>query len=74
MIRLDKCQGLVTMSHGGGPYESEMGTLCSDRGQSRDAFQEILLEETSSRGNNIASLNEATQSMHLFVLLVFSSL
>ena len=32
------------------PYESG-GILCSDRGQSCDAFQAILLEETSPRCN-----------------------
>ena len=38
------------------PYESEGGILCSNRGQSCDAFQAILLEETSPRCNNIRVL------------------
>ena len=33
------------------PYESQGGTLCSERGQSRDAFQAIPLEESSPRCN-----------------------
>ena len=35
------------------PYEPEGYTLCSDRGKSYDAFQAILLEETSPRCNKI---------------------
>ena len=33
------------------PLESQGGILCSERGQSRDAFKAVPLEETSPRCN-----------------------
>ena len=46
-------RGLVAMARGGGhcPLRVSGGILCSERGQSRDAFQAIPLEETSPRCN-----------------------
>ena len=43
------------MSHSGGhcPLWGWGDILCSDRGQSRDAFQAILLEETGRMCNNV---------------------
>ena len=35
------------------PLRVSGGILCSERGQSRDAFQAIRLEETSPRCNNV---------------------
>ena len=48
-------RGLVAMTRSGGhcPLRVSGGILCSERGQSRDAFQAIPLEETSPRCNNI---------------------
>ena len=48
-------RGLVAMARSGGhcPLRVSGGILCSERGQSRDAFQAIPLEETSPRCNNI---------------------
>ena len=47
-------RGLVAMARSGGhcPLRVSGGILCSERGQSRDAFQAIPLEETSPRCNN----------------------
>ena len=47
-------RGLVAMARSGGhcPLRVSGGILCSERGQSRDAFQAIRLEETSPRCNN----------------------
>ena len=47
-------RGLVAMGRSGGhcPLRVSGGILCSERGQSRDAFQAIRLEETSPRCNN----------------------
>ena len=46
-------RGLVAMARIGGhcPLRVSGGILCSERGQSRDAFQAIQLEETSPRCN-----------------------
>ena len=46
-------RGLVAMARSGGhcPLRVSGGILCSERGQSRDAFQAIPLEETSPRCN-----------------------
>ena len=46
-------RGLVGMARRGGhcPVRVSAGILCSERGQSRDAFQAIRLEETSPRCN-----------------------
>ena len=46
-------RGLVAMARSGGhcPLRVSGGILCSERGQSRDAFQAIRLEETSPRCN-----------------------
>ena len=48
-------RGLVAMARSGGhcPLRVSGGILCSERGQSRDAFQAIRLEETSPRCNNL---------------------
>ena len=47
-------RGLVAMARSGGhcPLRVSGGILCSERGQSRDAFQAIPLKETSPRCNN----------------------
>ena len=47
-------RGLVAMARSGGycPLRVSGGILCSERGQSRDVFQEIRLEDTSPRCNN----------------------
>ena len=47
-------RGLVAMARSGGhcPLRVSGDILCSERGQSRDAFQAIPLEETSPRCNN----------------------
>ena len=47
-------RGLVAMARSGGhcPLRVSGGILCSERGQSRDEFQAIPLEETSPRCNN----------------------
>ena len=47
--------GLVAMVRSGGhcPLRVSGGILCSERGQSRDAFQAIPLEETSPRCNKM---------------------
>ena len=47
-------RSLVAMARSGGhcPLRVSGGVLCSERGQSRDAFQAISLEETSPRCNN----------------------
>ena len=47
-------RGLVAMARSGGhcPLRVSGGILCSERGQSCDAFQAIPLEETSPRCNN----------------------
>ena len=47
-------RGLVAMARSGGhcPLRVSGGILCSERGQSRDAFKAIRLEETSPRCNN----------------------
>ena len=46
-------RGLVAMARSGGycPLRVSGGILCSERGQSRDAFQAMRLEETSPRCN-----------------------
>ena len=46
-------RGLVATARSGGhcPLRVSGGILCSERGQSRDAFQAIPLEETSPRCN-----------------------
>ena len=46
-------RGLVAMARSGGhcPLRVSGGILSSERGQSRDAFQAIPLEETSPRCN-----------------------
>ena len=46
-------RGLVAMARSGShcPLRVSGGILCSERGQSRDAFQAIPLEETSPRCN-----------------------
>ena len=46
-------RGLVAMARSGGhcPLRVSGGILCSERGQSRDAFQAIRLEEISPRCN-----------------------
>ena len=48
-------RGLVAMARSGGhcPLRVSGGILCSERGQSRDVFQAIPLEETSPRCNKI---------------------
>ena len=46
-------RGLVAIARSGGhcPLRGSGGILCSERGQSHDAFQAIPLEETSPRCN-----------------------
>ena len=48
-------RGLVAVARSGGhcPLRVSGGILCSERGQSCDAFQAIPLEETSPRCNKI---------------------
>ena len=48
-------RGLVAMARSGGhcPLRVSGGILCSERGQSRDEFQAIPLEETSPRCNKV---------------------
>ena len=48
---LNMPRGLVAMAHC--PLRVSGGILCSERGQSRDAFQAIPLDETSPRCNNV---------------------
>ena len=52
-------RGLVAMARSGGhcPLRVSGGILCSERGQSRDAFHAIRLEETSPRCNKSAWMN-----------------
>ena len=58
-------RGLVAMARSGGhcPLRVSGGILCSEREQSRDAFQAIPLEETSQRCNKsvMASASLVTQ-------------
>ena len=51
-------RGLVAIARSGGhcPLRVSGGILCSERGQSRDAFQAIRLEETSPRCNNVIEI------------------
>ena len=47
-------RGLAAMARSDGHCPLRVsGGICSERGQSRDAFQAIPLEETSPRCNNI---------------------
>ena len=65
-------RGIVAMARSGGhcPLRVSGGTLCSERGQSRDAFQAIRLEETSPRRNNALY---AVAEGWLLICLVFIS-
>ena len=66
-------RGLVAMARSGGhcPLKVSGGILCSERGQSHDAFQAIPLEETSPRCNKITCVTSAMVNVFLTLLEIF---
>ena len=66
-------RGLVATARSGGhcPLRVSGGILSSERGQSRDAFQAIPLEETSPRCNKFKKPGTCTNWPELFRVNLF---
>ena len=64
-------RGLVATARSGGhcPLRVSGGILCSERGQSHDAFQAIPLEETSPRCNKLSEYVVSSSSFLLYARL-----